>query len=290
MKGMRNKFGVIASSRRDLLRDLGTDGNYEFDPYGIYSFRYLNREYNGDVFLGYRDGYGTTQGFTPKEIVDGSLASFASGGKVRVKTLYDQSGNGNHATQSGRWNMPEITNSSGTLQTVNGFPAMDFDGGNDFMPLNSALPNIDVGNCSSFCVGEFDDLDGITSGQEMMLSLGWTNNSARWFMPSGRVGTYNFGYAYTWNIDSVAGDTDPHLFTGIAGTTQGNFQPFVDGTSQGSFTRYSRASAGTYGIGGGSSTTAYPLDGRVSEVLIFAGDCSPTRAVIEKNIMDYYNI
>jgi hypothetical protein len=288
MKGILNKFGAIASSRRDLLMDLGTDGDYDFNTYGMYAFRYLNREYNGDVFLGYLDGVGTTQGFTPAEIADGTLASFANGGKVRVKTLYDQSGNGNHATQSGRWNMPEIMNSSGVLQTVNGRPAMDFDGTNDFMPLSSALPNIRIGHCSSFCVGESDD--AVNSAHAMMLTLGWTNSSARWYVPSLYSSNFNFGYASTWNIDTASADTDPHLFTGIAGSTQGNFQPFIDGVSTGSFTRHVRNSAGTYGIGGGKNTTSYALDGRVAEVLVFDGDCSPKRTVIEKNINDYYGL
>jgi len=288
MKGMRNKFGAIASSRRDLLMDLGTDGDYDFNTYGMYAFRYLNREYNGDVFLGYRDGYGTTQGFTPTEIADGTLAAFASGGKVRVKTLYDQSGNGNHATQSGRWNMPEIVNSSGVLQTVNGYPAMDFDGTNDFLPLNSALPDIRIGHCSSFCVGEYDNV--ITGGMEIMLSLGWTNASARWFH-TGYDSDFYFGYASTWNIHVESPmDTDPHLFSVISGSTQGNYQPFIDGSSLGSYTRHVRSSAGTYGIGGGNSTTAYALDGRVAEVLVFDGDCSPKRTLIEKNINDYYDL
>ena len=287
---MKGKTGIF-SSRRDLLMDLGTPGDYNFDVYGMYSLRYLNREYNGDVILGYKDSSGATQGFTPTEIIDGTLTTFANGDHVRVKTFYDQSGNQNDATQTYRYSMPPIV-LSGTLQKLDGtdLPAIDFDGANDFLPLNSALPNIDTGNCSSFCVGEFDNLAGITSGQEMLLSLGWTGNNGRWFMPSGRVGTFNIGYASTWNIDSATGDNDPHLFTGIAGTDQGNFQPFIDGTSIGNFTRASNASSGTYGIGGGASTSSYALNGRVAEVLVFAGDCSTTRSAIEKNIMDYYGL
>jgi len=125
----------------------------------------------------------------------------------------------------------------------------------------------------------------------MMLSLGWTTGNARWYSPSGYSSKFNFGYASTWNINQVtSADTNLHLFAGIAGSTQGNYQPFIDGASLGSYTRQVRNSAGTYGIGGGSSATAYALDGNISEVLVFDGDCSTTRAVIEKNIMDYYAI
>jgi hypothetical protein len=285
---MKGKTGIF-SSRRDLLMDLGTPGDYDFNVYGMYSLRYLNREYNGDVILGYKDSSGATQGFTPTEIVDGTLTTFANGDHVRVKTWYDQSGDGNDATQTGRYNMPPIV-ISGSLMTLGstGLPAVDFDGTNDFIPLNSVLPNIRIGHCSSFCVGEFDGTG--TGALESMLSLGATTGNARWYSPYVYNSEFSYGYASTWNIDTSTSDTDPHLFTAIAGSNQGNYQPFIDGTSQGSYTRHVRNSGGTYGIGGLNSTTAYALDGRITEVLVFDGDCSTTRAAIEKNIMDYYNI
>lgn len=283
----------MAQSRRDLLMDQGTVGDYSFNPYGMYSLRYLNREYNGDVIRGYRNSDGNTRGFTPAEIADGTLLAWGTAVSgtdyVRVKTWYDQSGNGNDATQTYQYYMPLIMNSSGVIITENGVPSIWFDGSNDFIPLNSALPNIRIGHCSSFCVGKFDAT--ALNPQEMMLSLGWTNANARWFCPSGYSSKFNFGYASTWNINqATSADTDLHLFGGIAGSTQGNYQPFIDGASQGSYTRHVRNSAGTYGIGGGSSATAYALDGSISEVLVFDGDCSTTRAAIEKNIMDYYAI
>jgi hypothetical protein len=286
---MKGKSGIISSTRQ-LIMDIKED-SYEFRPYGMYSLRYLNRAYNGDVILAYLDSSGATQGFTPTEIVDGTLTTFAAGdtsnGRVRVKTFYDQSGDGNDATQTYRYYMPVLVE-GGTINTLNGFPALDFDGGNDFIPLNSALPDIRIGHCSSFCVGKFDAT--ALNPQEVMLSLGATTGSARWYCPTGYQSEFNFGYASTWNIAQATADTDPHLFTGIAGSDQGNYQPFIDGSSQGSFTRHVRNSAGTYGIGSLNSATGYPLDGRVAEVLVFDGDCSTTRAAIEKNIMDYYNI
>tara|TARA_R110002012_G_scaffold289250_1_gene482228 strand:- start:1210 stop:2079 length:870 start_codon:yes stop_codon:yes gene_type:complete len=288
---MKGRSGIISSTRQ-LLMDIGTPGDYEFKVYGMYSLRYLNREYNGDVLLAYLDSSGATQGFTPTELVDGTLTTFAAGdtsnGRVRVKTLYDQSGEGNDASQTSRFNMPVLVE-GGTINTLNGLPALDFDGGNDFIPLNSALPDIRTGHCSSFVVGEYD---GTTlDPAELMLSLGATTASARWYSPMGYQNQYIFGYASTWNEQVIAGsDTDPHLFTAIAGSNQGNWSCFIDGSVQGTATRQVRSSGGTYGIGGLNSVSQYALDGRVSEVLVFDGDCSTTRAAIEKNIMDYYNI
>jgi len=286
---MRGKSGIVSSTRQLLMDIHENNTDYEFKTYGMYSFRSLNRNYKGPVFQAYKDSNGATQDMYVDDLYDGTLTTFGGGGKVRVKILYDQSGAGNDASQTSRFNMPEIINSSGTLQTVQGQPAMDFDGGNDFMPLNSALPDIDTGNCSSFCVGEYDGTN--LNPAEMMLSLGWTNNSARWFAPFNYQNEFIFGYNSTWNEQTInQNDTDTHLFTAIAGTTQGNWTCFLDGSQQGTATRTSKASGGTYGIGGANTVSNYALDGRVTEVLVFDGDCSTLRAAIEKNINDYYNI
>jgi len=276
---MINKTGIIASSRRDLLFDI------QGGAYGAYSLRYLNREYNGDVILGYHDGTHATQGFTPTEIVDGTLLAWADGDHVRVETWYDQSGNGNDATQSSRYNKPVVVG-SGVLKTLNGVPAVDFDGANDFIPLNSALPDINTGSLSTFCVGTFDT--DVGSSLEMMLSLGGTTGNGRLYVPYGQNSEFGWGYAATWNAVTTALDTDPHIFTGIAGSTQGNFQPFIDGTSKGSATLASNATSGTYGIGGYSSDSAYPFNGQIAEVVVYSSDQSAKRTALEKNIMDYY--
>ena len=276
---MSIKSGIIASSRRDLLFDI------QGGAYGAYSLRHLNRAYSGDVILGYRDADAVEQGFTPQEIADGTLVTFAGSDHVRVKTWYDQSGNGNDATQTARYNMPTVV-ISGVMQFLSGtIPAVNFDGSNDFIPLNSALPDINTGSVSSFCVGKFDAT--AMSSLEMMLSLGTTNSNGRLYFPYGYQSEFGWGYGATWDAVTSTADTDPHLFTGIAGSTQGDFQPFIDGTSKGSATLESNDTSGTYGIGGlgGSS---YRLDGKVAEVVVYSSDQSAKRTALEKNIMDYY--
>ena len=279
---MINKSGIISGARRNLLFDI-QDG-----AYGAYSLRYLNREYNGDVILAYRDSDAAELGFTPTEIVDGTMMTWVGSSHVRVKTWYDQSGNGNDATQSSRYNMPTLV-ISGVMQFLSGsIPAVNFDGSNDFIPLNSALPDMNTGSFSSFCVGKFDATT--MSSLESMLSLGTTNSNGRLYLPYGYNSEFGWGYAATWNAVTSTADTAPHLFTGIAGSTQGNFQPFIDGTSKGSTTLTSKATSGTYGIGGLNNTTTYALDGKVAEVVVYSSDQSAKRTALEKNIMDYYRI
>jgi len=279
---MINKSGIISGARRNLLFDI-QDG-----AYGAYSLRYLNREYNGDVILAYRDSDAAELGFTPTEIVDGTMMAWVGSSHVRVKTWYDQSGNGNDATQSSRYNMPTVV-ISGVMQFLSGsIPAVNFDGSNDFIPLNSALPDIDIGSCSSLVVGKFDAIVGST--QEVMFSLGTTSGAKRWYAPTAYQSEFNWGYGNTWNMHQETQDTDPHLFTTIAGTTQGNWQPFIDGTSLTSKTLQTGATSGTYGIGGLNSSTAFELDGKIAEVIVYNSDQSAKRTALEKNIMDYYRI
>lgn len=59
-----------------------------------------------------------------------ALLDFAGTNSVRVTTWYDQSGNGNDASQGTNASQPTIVG-GGVLRTVNGKPALDFDGSDD---------------------------------------------------------------------------------------------------------------------------------------------------------------
>ena len=60
-----------------------------------------------------------------------------------VVTLYDQSGNGNHATQSTAANQPKIVD-AGSLVMENGKAALDFDGVDDWLFAPSTFPTGDI--------------------------------------------------------------------------------------------------------------------------------------------------
>ena len=67
-----------------------------------------------------------------------SLLAFAGAGSAFVHTWYDGSGNNNHATQLVNASQPRIVN-AGVLETVNGRPAIYFDGANDFFSLTNII-------------------------------------------------------------------------------------------------------------------------------------------------------
>tara|TARA_R110000823_G_scaffold271090_1_gene390557 strand:- start:449 stop:1414 length:966 start_codon:yes stop_codon:yes gene_type:complete len=68
--------------------------------------------------------------FTAEEITDGTLTTWTGAGDGFVQTIYDQSGEGNNATQTTANSQPKIV-SSGSLVLENGEPAINFDGSND---------------------------------------------------------------------------------------------------------------------------------------------------------------
>ena len=69
-------------------------------------------------------------GFDGTDLDTSSLTSFCSGTDGFVTTWYDQSGNGNNATQATAASQPKIV-SSGSVITVNGYQVIQYDGTDD---------------------------------------------------------------------------------------------------------------------------------------------------------------
>jgi hypothetical protein len=69
-------------------------------------------------------------GFDGTDLDTSSLTSFCSGTDGFVTTWYDQTGNGNNATQGTAANQPKIV-SSGSVITVNGYQVIQYDGTDD---------------------------------------------------------------------------------------------------------------------------------------------------------------
>ena len=274
--------GVLAASPGYLLDGLS-------DCYGAYSLRQISGAAT-NVCQCIRDSDSATQDFTAAELTDGTLTTFGAGTNARVKTLYDQSGNDNHATQTSLYSCVPVVLSGTAQLDANGLPWMNFDGTNDFIPLSTALPDIDIGSLSSFVVGKFDAIISSGSG-EYILSLGTPTDARRWYAPSAlNTSQFNWGYGDTFKMHRHSQDTDVHLFTAIAGSTQGDWQPFVDGSSQTNKTLQTGASAGVYGLGGVVDTTSYALNGKIQECIVFDADKSAERTTIEAEISSYYNL
>ena len=88
-----------------------------------YSLRLLDNTYTGDAIVVRRASDNTTQaiGFVNNELDTTSLESFCSGTDGFVTTWYDQSGNGNDATNASASNQPQIVLAGTSLGYVKTF-------------------------------------------------------------------------------------------------------------------------------------------------------------------------
>jgi len=105
-----------------------------------YSVRKLRSAYSGSAIRVRRssDNTETDIGFSGANLDTSSLTSFCGSGNGFVTTWYDQSGNGNNATQSTAANQPQIV-SAGSVILKNSKPSVNFDGSNDFFSLSSSI-------------------------------------------------------------------------------------------------------------------------------------------------------
>ena len=193
-----------------------------------------------------------------------------------VETWYDQSGNGNDATQLTAGNQPKIVD-AGALVTG----GIDFDGVNDHFDFTGGKPITSIDAASAFFVGSSD-----SSSNQCGLNISSSTSSRRFYLPILHSGSFRFGYAGSISAVSLASsNTSEHLFTGIAGTFTA--VGYYDGELKGI------VGSGT-GVSGaeeiGSIGSAYRWDGRMREIIIYPSDQSANRPAIEANINNQYDI
>jgi len=191
-----------------------------------------------------------------------------------VETWYDQSGNGNDATQATAGSQPKIVN-AGSLLTA----GVTFDGSNDNMDTSHVLGATSTifAVCLSSAVSDFL-LDMRDSGTDGAFIRSAANDS----------------FEVRYNSTDLAGAS------GASGQKLGSFlikdgtqEIRVNGTSVGSGTTSGTISVtATTQIGGRSFAT--PLSGlwlgSMSEIIIYNSDQSANRPAIETNINNHYSI
>jgi hypothetical protein len=130
--GLRNK---IRRSRAGGFTGL-LDQSFASGATAAYSVRLLSSTHSGGIIRVREDAANTEQDFTASEITDGTLASFCGSANGLVTVWYDQSGNGNDASNSTASEQPKIYDANNGLVKENGKAALDFDGRDDELILN----------------------------------------------------------------------------------------------------------------------------------------------------------
>ena len=192
-----------------------------------------------------------------------------------VESWYDQSGNGNDATQLTAGSQPKIVD-AGVLVS----DGIEFDGVDGHFDFSSGNPITSIDAASAFFVGSSD-----SSSAQCGINLS-QSASQRFYLPIMNSGNFRFGYADSLTaVTFASSNTSEYLFTGIAGasTTSGYYDGELKGT----------VSSGT-GVSGsgeiGSIGSIYRWDGRMREIIIYDSDQSANREAIEANINNQYDI
>ncbi len=215
-----------------------------------------------------------------------AFSTFYGSGNAQVAIYYDQSGNGRNATQTIAGSQPFIV-LSGSITTLNGKPAILFNGGPTLnVPFSSTLINAQ---------GTFSAVQqqpSLQSGYQALIS--WSSGSSIFgpgFGPldgAGKFGLYTtFGSASYVNAGPVAANI-PYVIeatwtgSGSSVTTTRNGGAAVSGALTNLLT--ANIANGTIGVDNGSTYGGY-----LSELIILPSALSATdRQTLEANQMAYY--
>ena len=255
------------------------DGLLEDYPGAVaaYSLRNLSSTTTNVVRVR-RSSDNTEQDFTATEITDGTLTTFTGANAGFVTTWYDQSGNGNDATQASALAQPQIVSSGFTI-LENGKAALEFDG-NDYM-LNGVGASTPT-NVSAFAVR------GISSYPSTFRTLfnykvfGLTYSSA-----GGSL--YGNGAHIFKTVSAVAKSDDYPTTTGQAVDTIINKTNLLRNAFAATLSSGGSYSNGTSGIGSWNGTSQ-AFVGTIQELVIYESDESANRTGIEANINTEYTI
>jgi len=278
---IENRAGIESNinSNYNIYWDGSQDGLLDDYPNAAaaYSLRALSSEYTGAAIKVRKTVDSVTSTRDIGLLYDGtldteSLLSFAGSDDVYVQIWYDQSGEGNDATQVSASAQPQIV-SSGLVIEVNNVSAIDFDGIDNYLET-STFTEIEQPT-SYFGVFKFDS----NKNQNIF------DSSLNARQLAGDDGT-NYKFFGGSTITGGITNTNQNSFNGIFNSTD---SLFVNNTSVVS------GNAGTNGIDKIVIASNYPktgafLDGKIQELILYPSDQSANRAGIESNINSNYNI
>jgi len=263
-----------------------------------YSLRYVSASYTGDVIQVRRSSDDATQDFNPTEITDGTLATFCGAGDGFVTTWYDQSGNGNDATQTTASEQPQIV-SSGSVILENGKPTIQWDASNNNFIEAADSSSLDLTTAFSLFITynltSYDPSSTFPAVVSKGQSTG-TNGAYGFRRRDKSSESYAFfGFDSSANrLDYRTGSVTPP--TGQILNTLTSTLPTVSLYEDGSQINWSssvsitsfRNTSDTLQLGNGNSERAF--NGNIQEVILYPSDQSSNRPKIEANINNYYSI
>ena len=279
-----------------------------------YSVRKVRTAYTGPCIRVRRSSDNAEQdiGFLSNGILDTlTLASFVASNNGLVTTVYDQTGNGNHLTQTTALAQPMIVN-TGTVLTKNGRPAIDFTASHWMQSTITGLS--DATNLTNFSViapalasladGDTSHVFSTASGGGSSSERGSTVGSVATSMiagetlcvsfsnaslNAGRVGSSSYSHSAGQQLlfSSLLLSTGTQVFKNASSvtlnlsaiiTTATNTSPSNDANTSSVFRI--NAILGTVGI----------VNEMIQESIVYLSDQSANRAAIESAINSFYSV
>jgi len=214
-----------------------------------------------------------------------TFASDADGGDVFVVTWYDQSTNGNYATQGAGANQPKIVSSGAVItEGTSAKPAIEFDGSNDRLEVGSVLANqIDI--TASYTITGVASPEGTGFRTIVGSAVDTNNRTAIGLNTSNDFCFEQFdGSANRVSKSSVTLNVQYLFFATNTNKSQGLWLNSVAATDADVF---SQNPTNDFVIGarqGGGN----PFDGPIQELVVWTSNQNAARVGIETNINDYW--
>ena len=289
-----NKAGRLYAYQPTVEPDTTRIEYYIGSSAAAYSLRSLSTSTTNVVKVR-RSGDDAELDFTASEVSGGTLAAWvvAGGGTEDgfVVTWYDQSGNGNNATQATAASQPTIV-SSGTLVTENGKAAVLFDGTDDGLNANGFNQGLnDFATFAIINISEADDWCAVANGTSRaneggFMIFGESANRYRavfWTNTASQTAATSSVTKAGQVLQSIIGDRDNLLSQYLNGT-------FGSSTDISSYSNVDLVNNGDLTIGYGFSFLNRYCNTPIQEIIIYNSDQSANRTGIEATINDYYNI
>ena len=261
----------------------GVTGTLLLDLYpgaaAAYSLRQLRTAYTGPAIQVRRSSDDTLQdiGFVDGNLDTASLLSFVGSGNGFVKTWYDQSGQGNDASQASTAAQPKVV-SSGVVVLENGKAAIEFDGTNDFFDATS----VTTGNPKSIFISS--KFASVTASEKVIFDSTTTNQS---ILYKGTNNNIALGFG-TFTFTSYTATTDYVLYSILHNGTNSN--AFINSGQILTNTNLGTNAFNGLRIGAVRGTANLFYNGIISEFIVYGLDESANRRGIEININNYYSI
>ena len=270
----KNYFNGIENDKvylgSNLIYSKESDASgYVLDTYAYPSVAYSLRKLSSsttNVIRVRRFSDNAEQDFTSVQITDGTLTTFTGTSHGYVSTWYDQSGNGNHATQSTALEQPRIV-SNGVVELQNGKPSLYY-AGSHHLNVNSPIS------------------DARSIFMTVKLNFNHYNDSLL-----GHFTAYDYHGITTNNIlDTYSSNFVKNGGNYVNGVSK-NFLTTSLGSSQSLVTMIHTSSSGKIGqISKDRHYSIRGLRGHLQELIVYSTDQSTNRGAIENDINNEYTI